>query len=376
MLRVELRKPLSRVLPFFLLAHILAGCVAARTGGDILFGETNPYSNPEIERLIPGQTVNSLYKSLGDSFWDNSSPHPQLFVQLPKEVDRCVKIENEKDPVCVVSEGTSRWGKDEGPSINTNHPYFVSLRNASRICSSSSTNDVNGTIVQTRKEKCLMARERLVGIYLDVADRACIQRLASIGSGRASTNLFMRFTNITSSAVATFAGVASTARWLSALSLASSETGALLNDEVFSQAINHTMATKIVEEQQKYRKQIMNNLKKGPDDYRIDAALNDARLYNRQCSYAYGQALLTGVGGAGTIDPSSVEGLEARIDRLQAIQEEIDGELTEIKDGTGRFTSLDTQAEKDAATAPRLQRLDRVEAQIGVARDQLIATSR
>ncbi|WP_422363245.1 hypothetical protein [Pyruvatibacter mobilis] len=375
MLRVELRKPLSRVLPFFLLAHILAGCVAAQKGGDILFGETNPYSNPEIEVLIPGKTVNALYTNLNTSFSDNSSLDTNNNFKLPDERYRCISISSEDEPICVISETETKWSNTKGPNISTNHPYFVSLRNASRICSSPLFHGLSEDRINEAKIKCSIARERLIGLYLDVADRACIQRLASIGSGRASTNLFMRFTNITSSAVATFAGVASTARWLSALSLASSETGALLNDEVFSQAINHTMATKIVEEQQKYRKQIMNNLKKSPDDYRIDAALNDARLYNRQCSYAYGQALLTGVGGAATTDPSSVEGLEARIDRLQAIQLEIDGELTEIKDGTGRFTSLDTAA-KEAATARRQQRLNRVEAQIGVARDQLIATSR
>jgi len=362
-------------------ASVISGCAAAKIGGDVLFGDTNPYVDPQIEKRIAEDNLAPLYEEAKTSagiitpYDDNSNPFNNAgmaSITLPPAHLRCIDITDGTKGKCVTSAEEEFFSQNEKHYLYINHPYFVSLRNAARACTAIDVSEDQKGVEAT----CRVARQRLVNLYLEVADQSCTQRLASIGAGPASTNLFLRFTNITSSAVATFAGVASTARWLSALSLASSETGALLNDEVFSQAINFTMANKIVSEQEKLRQKIEENLLKPMRQYGVDMAINDARQYNRQCSYAHGQALVTGVGQT-TEDPLSVSSLQTRITRLEEIRKSLTGELDRHKNYS-KYSDLNglSESDRDASREQVSARLTRVKNQIGQAQDQLIATQR
>lgn len=278
------------------------GCAAVKGGADLMFGQTNPYVDTEIEHLLSdsyfeNETVQSAIKNVDTNNFSNygNSDTRTLFwatgPSLPTPELYCLNKE------CVSTFSNRLLDNDAKEYIlNVNHPYFSSLMNAVKICESNSPPiDPNNTNydIPFVTSKCKLARSNISELYLSLSDKACNSRLTSIGAGQASTNFLLRFTNIASSAVATFAGVASTARWLSALSLASSETGALFDDEVFGRALNYAMAAKITDERAKTRTKIGTGLKSDILDYTLDQLMGDLRNYNQQCSYTHGQQLVT-----------------------------------------------------------------------------------
>lgn len=354
-------------------SFVVTGCAFARTGGEFMFGETNPYGDPEIEAELDPEVAKQLHSSFAPTritLTGVATP-----VKFPEESQRCLKVSGDDSLYCVSTVPEERtFGADQEAQIYINHPYFTALRETARLCELPSQVTI-GT--DARSPLCESARAQLVHLYLDTADRACIQRLAAIGSGQASTNLFLRFTNITSSAVATFAGVASTARWLAALSLASSETGALLDDEVFGRAINYAMANKIVEAQESTRTIIQAGLKKPMNEYSIDQALNHAKKYNRECSYAYGQKLVAGLADANP-EPDQLGKLQTRLDKLREMRSKVNAELTGLASADKKFaefTNLST-ADKKAAIAEREAQIKRLNDEINWTQDQWIAHSR
>lgn len=347
-----------------LLALGLSGCTIVRGGADFMFGQTNPYVDPSIERNLPKtffgdangdldekakhQKVESALETqeeFGNNFWE-SGP------DLPDPSNSCL------NDYCITNIESGLLGKGtEKYTLYVDHPYYVSLMNVVKNCESNSPPLVLDTriteaLISVATAKCKTARSRLAEIYLSVSDRACSSRLASIGAGQASTNFLLRFTNITSSAVATFAGVASTARWLSALSLASSETGALFDDEVFGRALNYAMAKQITEKRQATREKIGAGLKLGILDYSLDQLLGDLRLYNQQCSYTYGQQLVTdAVNGA---EQPMSEQYGAYLTTLRGEKEDAVARKTELNKQIAELKSQLELAPNDSEKQARL----------------------